>query len=150
MLTSYIHSSILKMLLGSKAYILFSLCWDRKEVIMDYEINLNAVTYELVETYNRLLHNDVCIADAYRDEATENFEGAVGLLVLTGRIEDNEEAFEYIETLKNRFGNCRKCFEEEYEDEILIDYEKIGEECECDYSGVCAGESCPMYWKCRH
>ena len=20
----------------------------------------------------------------------------------------------------------------------------------CDYSGVCAGMSCPMYWKCQH
>ena len=91
---------------------------------MTYEINLDSVTYELVETYNRLLHNDVCIADAYRDEAIENFEGTVGLLVLTGRIENNEEAFEYIETLKARFSNCRKVFEEEYNSEMLIDYEK--------------------------
>ena len=120
-----------------------------KVVIMTYEINLDTVTYELVETYNRLLHNDVDVADAYRDEAIENFEGTVGLFVLTGRIEDNEEAFEYIETLKDRFNYCRKCFEE-YEDEILIDYEKIGEECECDDSGICAGMSCPLYWKCRH
>ena len=116
---------------------------------MTYEINLNTVTDELVETYNRLLHNDVCIADAYRDEATENFEGTVSLFVLTGRIEDNEEAFNYIEALKARFSNCRKSFEESY-DEILIDYEKIGEECECDDSGICAGASCPLYWKCQH
>ena len=81
---------------------------------MTYKINLNTITDELVETYNRLLHNDVCIADAYRDEAIENFEGTVGVLVLTGRIEDNEEAFEYIETLKARFSNCRKSFEEFY------------------------------------
>ena len=77
-----------------------------------YEINLNAITDELVETYNRLLHNDVCIADAYRDKATESFEGTVGLFVLTGRIEDDKEAFNYIEALKARFGNCRKSFEE--------------------------------------
>ena len=82
-----------------------------------YEINLNTITDELVETYNRLLHNDVYIADAYRDEATENFGGTVGVFVLTGRIEDNEEAFEYIETLKDRFNYCRKCFEESYEAE---------------------------------
>ena len=108
-----------------------------------YEINLNTITNELVETYNRLLHNDVCIADAYRDEATENFEGTVGLFVLTGRIEDNEEAFEYIETLKARFSNCRKCFEESYELERLKNMP-------CDYSGICAGMSCSMYWKCQH
>ena len=108
-----------------------------------YEINLNTITNELVETYNRLLHNDVCIADAYRDEVTENFEGTVGLLVLTGRIEDNEEAFEYIETLKARFSNCRKCFEESYKSER-------SKNMPCDYSGFCAGMSCPMYWKCQH
>ena len=108
-----------------------------------YEINLNTITDELVETYNKLLHNDVCIADAYRDEATENFEGTVGLFVLTGRIEDNEEAFEYIEALKARFSNCRKCFEESYKSEH-------SKNMPCDYSGFCAGESCPMYWKCQH
>ena len=113
------------------------------------EINLNTVTYEIVETYNRLLHNDVCIADAYRDQVTEDFEGIVDLFVLTGRIEDDEEASNYIEALKARFSNCRKSFEE-YNDEMLIDYEKIGEECECDYSGFCAGTSCPLYWKCQH
>ena len=110
---------------------------------MTYEINLSTVTDELVETYNKLLHNDVCIADAYRDEATENFEGTVGLFVLTGRIEDNEEAFEYIETLKDRFNYCRKCFEKSYELETKNTMP-------CDYSGFCAGMSCPMYWKCRH
>ena len=108
-----------------------------------YEINLDAITDELVETYNRLLHNDVCIADAYRDEATENFEGTVSLFVLTGRIEDNEEAFEYIETLKDRFNYCRKCFEESYKSERLKNMP-------CDYSGVCGGTSCPMFWKCQH
>ena len=109
---------------------------------MTYGINLNTVTDELVETYNKLLYNDVCIADAYRDEATENFEGTVGLLVLTGRIEDNGEAFEYIETLKDRFSNCRKTFEESYELET--------KNMMCDYSGFCGGTSCPMYWKCQH
>ena len=87
---------------------------DRKKAIMTYEINLNTITAELVETYNRLLHNDVCIADAYRNEATKNFEGTVNLFVLTGRIEDDKEAFDYIEALKARFSNCRKCFEESY------------------------------------
>ena len=108
-----------------------------------YEINLNTITNELVETYNRLLHNDVCIADAYRDEVTENFEGTVSLFVLTGRIKNNEEAFEYIETLKARFSNCRKSFEESYESEH-------SKNMPCDYSGFCGGMSCPMYCKCRH
>ena len=108
-----------------------------------YEINLNTITNELVETYNKLLHNDVCIADAYRDEVTENFEGTVDLFVLTGRIEDNEEAFEYIETLKARFNNCRKCFEESYESEH-------SKNMPCDYSGFCGGTSCPQFFKCQH
>ena len=109
----------------------------------NYEINLNTVTYELVETYNRLLHNDVCIADAYRDKATKNFEGTVGLFVLTGRIEDNEEAFNYIEALKNKFSNCRKSFEETYALETIKNMP-------CDYSGFCAGTSCPQFFKCQH
>lgn len=108
-----------------------------------YEINLNAITDELVETYNRLLHNDVCIADAYRDEAIENFEGTVSLFVITGRIEDNEEAFDYIKALKARFSNCRKSFEESYT------LEKV-ENMPCDYSGFCAGTSCPQFFKCQH
>ena len=116
----------------------------RRLVTMNtYEINLNTITNELVETYNRLLHNDVCIADAYRDEATENFEGTVGLFVLTGRIEDNEEAFEYIETLKDRFNYCRKSFEETHKLEKM-------ENMPCDYSGFCVGTSCPQYFKCQH
>ena len=39
MLTSYIHGSILKMLQGSKAHILFSPCWDRKEAIYVHSKN---------------------------------------------------------------------------------------------------------------
>lgn len=110
---------------------------------MNYEINLNTVTDELVETYNRLLHNDVCIADAYRNRAIENFEGTVKLLVLIGRIEDDEEAFEYIDILEDRFDDCRESFEESYE----LETEKM---MPCDYSGFCAGTSCPMYWECQH
>lgn len=108
-----------------------------------YEINLSTITDELVETYNRLLHNDVCIADAYRDEATENFEGTIGLFVLTGRIKDDEEAFNYIEALKARFSNCRKSFEETHK------FKKL-ENMPCDYSGFCAGMSCPQFFKCQH
>ena len=132
----YIFQQVQKKYLKSMLTIIFCLCYSlivlrdstndivffEKELITmnTYEINLNTITNELVETYNRLLHNDVCIADAYRDEATENFEGTVSLFVLTGRIEDNEEAFEYIETLKARFSNCRKTFEESYESEQKI------------------------------
>lgn len=110
---------------------------------MTYKINLNAITDELVETYNRLLHNDVCIADAYRDKAIENFEGTVSLFVLTGRIENNEKAFGYIEALKARFSHCRKSFEETHE------FKKL-ENMPCDYSGFCAGTSCPQFFKCQH
>ena len=108
-----------------------------------YEINLDTVTYELVETYNRLLHNDVCIADAYRDQVTEDFEGTVDLFVLAGRIKDNEEALNYIEALKSRFSNCRKFFEETHALETIKNMP-------CDYSGFCAGTSCPQFFKCQH
>ena len=118
--------------------------FERELITMNtYEINLNTITDELVETYGRLLHNDVCIADAYRDEAIENFEGTVSLFVLTGRIEDNEEAFNYIETLKDRFSNCRKSFEESYALEEMKNMP-------CDYSGFCVGTACPQFFKCQH
>ena len=39
MLTSYIYGSTIKMLQGSKAHILFSLCWDRKEDTM-FEVKM--------------------------------------------------------------------------------------------------------------
>ena len=143
MLTSYIHGSILKMLQGSKVHTYVFPVGIEKVVIMTYKINLNTITDELVETYNRLLHNDVCMADAYRDEAIENFEGTTGLLVLTGRIEDNEEAFKYIDILKARFNHCRKSFEETHKPKKL-------ENMPCDYSGFCAGASCPQFFKCQH
>ena len=128
---------------GAKHTYCFPSVGIEKVVIMTYEINLNTITNELVETYGRLLHNDVCIADAYRDEAIENFEGTVSLFVLTGRIEDNEEAFNYIETLKDRFSNCRKSFEESYALEEMKNMP-------CDYSGFCVGTACPQFFKCQH
>lgn len=107
-----------------------------------YEINLNTITDELVETYNKLLHNDVCIADIYRDRATKDFKGTVHLLVLIGRIEDDERALRYIDILEDRFDDRKESFEESYE----LETEKM---MPCDYSGICAGASCPQFFKCQ-
>ena len=30
------------------------------------------------------------------------------------------------------------------------EWEEFDEMMPCDYSGICAGKSCPMYWKCQH
>lgn len=129
---------------------MFSLCWDRKEVIMAYEINLNTITDELVETYSRLLPNDVCIADTYRDRAIKDFKGTINLFVLTGRIEDDEKALRYIDILEDRLDDCRESFEKAYEDEVPWEEKSLDDMILCDYRGICAGESCPMYWKCQH
>ena len=109
---------------------------------MTYEINLNTVTDELVETYNKLLHNDVCIADTYRDRAIKDFKGTISLLVLTERLEDDEKALRYIDILEDRFDDCRESFEESYE----LETENM---MPCDYSGICAGASCPMFFGCQ-
>jgi hypothetical protein len=109
---------------------------------MTYEINLNTITDEFVEVYNKLLHNDVCIADAYRDRILKDFQGTIDLLILTGRIDD-EEALIYIDILEDRLDDCRESFEASYELEIEKNMP-------CDYSGFCAGTSCPQFFKCQH
>lgn len=130
------------MLQGSRHTYIFSLCWDRKGgYIMTYEINLNTITDELVESYNKLLHNDVCIADAYRDRTFKDFQGTIDLLILTGRIDD-EEALIYIETLEDRLDDCRESFEVSYE----LETENM---MPCDYSGICAGTSCSHFFGCQ-
>ena len=113
---------------------------------MTYEINLNTITDELVETYNRLLHNDVCIADTYRDRAIKDFNGTINLFVLTGRLEDDEEALGYIDVLEDRLNDCRESFEEAYEDED--GWEEV-DMMPCDYSGICVGATCPQFFKCQ-
>ena len=38
-----------------------------------------------------------------------------------------------------------------YEDDYFDDeWEEDDENMSCDYSGFCAGTSCPLYWKCQH
>lgn len=42
----------------------------------------------------------------------------------------------------------------EMEDEIdnleeWEDFEEVGQEAPCDLSGLCAGMSCPYFWKCQ-
>jgi hypothetical protein len=109
---------------------------------MTYEINLNTITDEFVESYNKLLHNDVCIADAYRDKILKDFQGTLDLLILTGRIDDDEEALIYIEILEDRLDDCRESFEVSYE----LETENM---MPCDYSGICAGASCSRFFGCQ-
>ena len=113
---------------------------------MTYEINLNTVTDELVETYNRLLQNDVYIADTYRDRAIKDFKGTINLFVLTGRLEDDEKALRYIDILEDRLDDCRESFEKACEDED--EWEEV-DMMPCDYSGFCAGASCPQFFGCQ-
>lgn len=108
---------------------------------MNYKINLNTITDELVEMYNKLLHNDVRVADTRRDRIFKDFQGIIDLLILTGRLDD-EEALIYIDILEDRLDDCRESFEESYELEI----ENI---MPCDYSGICAGTSCSQFFGCQ-
>lgn len=105
---------------------------------MTYEINLNTITDEFVEMYNKLLHNDVRVADTRRDRILKDFQGTIDLLILTGRLDD-EEALIYIDILENRLYDCRESFYE-LEIEHMMP---------CDYSGICAGTSCPQFFGCQ-
>jgi hypothetical protein len=143
MLTSYIYGSIVKMLKGSEAHTYNFPIGIEKVIIMTmtYEINLNTITDEFVEMYNKLLHNAVHVADARRNRIFKDFQGTIDLLMLTGRL-DNEEALIYIDILEDRLDDCRESFEESYESEA----EKM---MPCDYNGICAGTSCSQFFGCQ-
>ena len=140
MLTSYIHGSILKMLQGSKAHILFSLCWDRKEAIMLLKlIMLDECGDEtVVETYNVRDDLDETFMDVWEDKTIEDvakeYPEACGFY------------FEKSEETQGRFNYMSHGYEDDYSDE----WGEFEEMMSCDYNGFCAGESCPMFWKCRH
>ena len=136
MLTSYIYGSILKMLLGSKAHILFSLCWDRKEDTMLLKLIMldESGNETIVETYN--VRNDInkTFMDVWEDKTIE----AVA--------KEHPEAcgfyFEKSRDIQSMIDSEDECdaWEEKSLDDMIL----------CDYRGICAGMSCPMYWKCRH
>lgn len=132
------------MLQGSEAHTyVFPFVGIEKVVIMNmtYEINLNTITDEFVEMYNKLLHNDVRVANTRRDRILKDFQGTIDLLILTGRLDD-EEALIYIDILEDRLDDCRESFEESYELEI----ENI---IPCVYIGICVGASCPQFFGCQ-
>ena len=140
MLTSYIHGSILKMLQGSKAYILFSLCWDRKEATMLLKLIMldESGDETVVETYN------------VRDDLDETFMNVWEDKTIEDVAEEYPEAcgfyFEKSEETQGRFNYMRHGYEDDYSDE----WGEFEEMMSCDYNGFCARMSCPMYWKCRH
>lgn len=73
------------MLQGSEAHTyVFPFVGIEKVVIMNmtYEINLNTITDEFVEMYNKLLHNDVRVANTRRDRILKDFQGTIDLLIL--------------------------------------------------------------------
>ena len=139
MLTSYIYGSILKMLQGSRHTYCFSLCWDRKEDVM---FTLTMIMIDecgdevIVDTF--WINDD--LAEGY-DEVWEDMK---------------------IEKAKKRFPEARGFYFQDSRDYMLHGYEdnysdedewepkSLDEMILCDDSGVCAGISCPMYWKCQH
>ena len=62
-----------------------------------------------------------------------------------------------IEKAKERFPEAYGFYFEDSRDYTLHEYDEcdwkeksLDDMILCDDSGVCAGESCPMYWKCQH
>ena len=69
--------------------------------------------------------------------------------------EDYMEVWEdmKIEKAKERFPEARGFYFEnsrDYSDEDEWEEKTFDEMMPCDYSGFCAGTSCPLYWKCQH
>ena len=146
MLTSYIYGSILKMLLGSKAHILFSLCWDRKEDTM-FTVKMIMVDEcgdeVVVDTFNI---NDELDADYVEVWESMKIEKARQRYPEAQRFyfEDSRDLQRLIDAEINGL-------REEDDDDIdewgeIEDYGNMP----CDYSGFCAGMSCPQFFKCQH
>lgn len=68
--------------------------------------------------------------------------------------EDYMEVWEdmKIKKARERFPEAQRFY---FEDSRLINNDpweerSLDDMILCDYRGICAGESCPLYWKCRH
>ena len=62
-----------------------------------------------------------------------------------------------IEKAKKRFPKAygfyfqdSRDYMDDYSDEDEWEEKTFDEMMPCDYSGFCAGTSCPLYWKCQH
>ena len=130
------------MLLGSKAYnIVFPFVGiDRKKATMLLKLIMldESGDETVVETYNVRDDLDETFMDVWEDKTIEDVA------------EEYPEAcgfyFEKSEETQGRFNYMNHGYEDDYSDE----WGEFEEMMSCDYNGFCAGESCPMYWKCRH
>ena len=92
----------------------------------------------VVETYNVRDDLDETFMDVWEDKTIEDVA------------EEYPEAcgfyFEKSDEIQGRLNYMSHGYEDDYQDE----WGEFEEMMSCDYNGFCAGESCPMYWKCRH
>ena len=146
MLTSYIYGSILKMLQGSKAHILFSLCWDRKEDTM-FSVKMimvdecgDEVVVDTFKVNDDLDEDYVAVWESMKiEKAKQRYPEAQGFY-----FEDSRDLQRLIDEEVNGL--------REDDDDDIDEWGEIEDDgnMTCDYSGFCAGMSCPMYWKCQH
>jgi hypothetical protein len=145
MLTSYIYGSILKMLQGSEAHILFSLYWDRKEATM-FTVKMIMVDEcgdeVVVDTFN--------INGELDEDYVEVWESMKIEKARQRYPEAQRFYFEDSRAMQKLINEEINGWREENDDEI----DEWGEmeddgNMPCDYSGICAGASCSHFFGCQ-
>ena len=125
---------------GARHLYCFSLYRDRKKATMLLKLIMldESGDETVVETYNVRDDLDETFIDVWEDKTIEDVA------------EEYPEAcgfyFEKSANVEKRFNYMRHGYEDDYSDE----WGELEEMMSCDYNGFCAGESCPMYWKCQH
>ena len=143
MLTSYIHGSILKMLQGSKAHnIVFPFVGIEKAVIM-FTVKMIMIDEcgdeVVVDTFN--------INDELDEDYMEVWESMKIEKARQRYPEAQRFYFEDSRAMQRLINEEINGWREEYDDDIEIEDDG---NMPCDYSGFCAGTSCPQFFKCQH
>ena len=146
MLTSYIHGSILKMLQGSKVHTYVFPVGIEKVVIMF------SVKMIMVDECG-----DEVVVDTFNmgEELDEDYVAVWESMKIEKARQKYPEAQRfYFEDSRNmqRLINAEISGWREEDDDDIDEWGEMenDENMPCDYSGFCAGASCPQFFKCQH
>lgn len=122
---------------GARHTHLFSHCWDRKEAIMLEMFTIKMIMVDelgcdvIVDTFTISSELDSDYLEVWKEmkiaKARERYPEARGFYFEDSRDIQSDDYSSYD-------------WEEKSLDDMVL----------CDYRGICAGISCPMYWKCQH
>ena len=141
------------MLQGSEAHTLFFPCWDRKEDTMEMFTVKMVMVDELgcdviVDTFTISSELDSDYIEVWEEmkiaKARERYPEARGFY-----FEDSRDIQNTVDADVNAELNGLK---DSRDDDVEYAWEpkSLDDMVLCDYSGICAGKSCPMYWKCTN